>query len=909
MSSPESVSPNGTPSKTVVPVEGNNPSLPETSLHIEGDNSTNGARSVRGFFKQKGSRFLSLFKARKSGGSIISQGIQKTAYQSSREDGATNELLTNGSRPFSPEGNNQSIDQPADSGALQKRKESKADHSRHSFGKETCANNAALEQQKTSAPKGSLPSSQQRLRSGIGLTKRISDKFSMSFGPPTVVRRTNLRLRPAIGFSVAVQPSAPSTLQKLGDNAQDDSDSSASHLGGSGTSHKSQSTNPTSEGSPISLPKRTSASLTGKGKCTVPANSASSESPQPSFGDTQPTLIKPSIVTVEAAAAAKIFLETHFDSLFSKEPPRLRRQRELERFIYSLPLSEEERRDVWYAWYRQESNHLRRNRVIRTHSNRRDGKKSPLVSGYGVVKVLGRGSFGVVRLVKEKNVGIEPELSTPKIPRSFRRKGPESLKKNVFAMKVIRKSEMLLNCQEGHLRAERDFLVASNKSQWIVPLISSFQDKHNLYLIMDYMVGGDFLSLLMRKHILSEAVSKWYVAEMILCIEEAHRLRWIHRDVKPDNFLISASGHLKISDFGLAFDGHWSHNESYFHNHRQSLLKKLGIKIEGDAEDKKAAAKEAKKAYKIANSPDGKNAGPVGREDRRQPCPGEDILRWRNRRERRRLALSMVGTSQYMAPEIVNGEPYDGRCDWWSVGIILFECLFGYTPFAADCREKTKDNIMNHKRHLVFPADRPSDRLVSNDAINLIAGILREKDGRLSSYKYSLNDCIHSKQVSGTIFDKAADSLNKNYQGYYVYSDDATDIKEHPFFRGVEWETMQYSRPPFIPKVRSWEDTKYFNIPVADRNDDTTEEILPEDVQVDNDNGAPNAKQNQQCPNAAENAANVKKATKKKGKRKARDKILRDENTGKIALSIRKQEAFLGYDYHRPTDVFSVFDQ
>ena len=70
---------------------------------------------------------------------------------------------------------------------------------------------------------------------------------------------------------------------------------------------------------------------------------------------------------------------------------------------------------------------------------------------------------------------------------------------------------------------------------------------------MDYMPGGDFLGLLIRDNVLAEQVAKWYIAEMILCIEEAHALRWIHRDVKPDNFLISASGHLKISDFGLAF--------------------------------------------------------------------------------------------------------------------------------------------------------------------------------------------------------------------------------------------------------------------------------------------------------------------------------------------------------------------
>lgn len=114
---------------------------------------------------------------------------------------------------------------------------------------------------------------------------------------------------------------------------------------------------------------------------------------------------------------------------------------------------------------------------------------------------------------------------------------------------------MLRNSQEGHLRAERNFLVAAEGSKWVISLITAFQDNRHLYLVMDFCIGGDFLGLLIRKNILSEQITKWYLAEMILCVEEAHKMKWIHRDVKPDNFLIGADGHLKISDFGLAFDG------------------------------------------------------------------------------------------------------------------------------------------------------------------------------------------------------------------------------------------------------------------------------------------------------------------------------------------------------------------
>jgi protein-serine/threonine kinase len=204
----------------------------------------------------------------------------------------------------------------------------------------------------------------------------------------------------------------------------------------------------------------------------------------------------------------------------------------------------------------------------------------------------------------------------------------------------------------------------------VVPLIASFQDANNLYLVMDYMPGGDFLGLLIRDNILSEAVTKWYIAEMILCIEEAHALRWIHRDVKPDNFLISPSGHLKISDFGLAFDGHWSHDQAYYNNHRYSLLNKLGITVDGDSIDKKEGRSVAA-ALRMAQ---GTMSGKERHEKKSfEGSDEEGILNWRNRTGNRTLARSVVGTSQYMAPEVVRGELYDARCDWWSVAVILYE--------------------------------------------------------------------------------------------------------------------------------------------------------------------------------------------------------------------------------------------
>lgn len=514
-----------------------------------------------------------------------------------------------------------------------------------------------------------------RIEKTPALPRRLSQKLSL-FGPPTVIRRTGAKPRVAVvnmdGFWPAVSH-----------NKRDDS-----ILG---------STDPTVEDSPVFSQTDCRSSLDGISTSFMVLSSGYEESAQkirshssrsaPSIKSATMPRIKPSIVTVETTAAAKVFFETHFNSIYLTQDSRGQRLRELQEHLRVLPFTNEERMAAQRAWIIQESEHLRQSRVLKARSNRFHNPNTISTAGYDIIRILGQGSFGIVQLVKEKGLDRGPlnqgkdagtalegvkssrygwrfttrsSLSDGNATRNVQRTNPG----NIYAMKVIRKADMVRLCQEGHIRAEREFLTASERSKWIVPLIASFQDTSHLYLVMEFEVGGDFFGLLIRHGVLSERDTMWYVAEMILCVEEAHRLGWIHRDVKPENFLISASGHLKLADFGLAFDGHWSHNQAYFNNHRYSLVSKLGIDIQGDAEDQSENPKSQQSDKNVFQQ--GGNGASV-------PQGGEHMLDWRDRNEKRPFARSIVGTSQYMAPEIISGEPYDGRCDYWSIGIILYE--------------------------------------------------------------------------------------------------------------------------------------------------------------------------------------------------------------------------------------------
>jgi len=150
-------------------------------------------------------------------------------------------------------------------------------------------------------------------------------------------------------------------------------------------------------------------------------------------------------------------------------------------------------------------------------------KRSRLgVGDFEPLKVIGRGAFGEVRLVQKKDTG------------------------HVYAMKILRKADMLEKEQVAHVRAERDILVEADH-QWVVKMYYSFQDCMNLYLIMEFLPGGDVMTLLMKKDTLSEECTQFYISETALAIDSIHKLGFIHRDIKPDNLLLDAKVSIMLS--------------------------------------------------------------------------------------------------------------------------------------------------------------------------------------------------------------------------------------------------------------------------------------------------------------------------------------------------------------------------
>lgn len=232
---------------------------------------------------------------------------------------------------------------------------------------------------------------------------------------------------------------------------------------------------------------------------------------------------------------------------------------------------------------------------------------------------------------------------------------------------------------------------------------------------------------------------------------------------------------------------------------------------------------------------------------------------------------------------------------------------------------------------LKFPSDEESNRRerVSYEAMDLMNSLLQEKEHRLCSEKYSLNDYQYPRCTRGQSLSSYANAQNWDYGGHHVYPDDATDIKNHAFFHGLAWDRLHLSKPPFVPDIKSREDTRYFDDdPISDVDDASTSyseytesgspftkdcikpisaahaDFVPKSPKFAI-NPKCNLMENEFIPDCGANGVGKvgldHKSKKGREKKRPRDRILRDKDVGRKALELRKRGAFLGYTYRRHT--------
>ncbi|XAR61890.1 Non-specific serine/threonine protein kinase [Bertholletia excelsa] len=375
----------------------------------------------------------------------------------------------------------------------------------------------------------------------------------------------------------------------------------------------------------------------------------------------EPDVAVSSPVTRQKAAAAKQFIENHYKNYLQGLQDRKERRRAVQRRAQEAKMSSEEEEEMLRNLERRETEYMR----LQRHKVG--------IDDFEQLTVIGKGAFGEVRLCRAKSTG------------------------EIYAMKKLKKSEMLSRGQVEHVRSERNLLVEVD-SRCIVKLSYSFQDSDFLYLIMEYLPGGDIMTLLMREDILSEDVARFYIAESILAIHSIHQHSYVHRDIKPDNLILDKNGHLKLSDFGLCkpLDDKYS----------TMLLEDGDLLSQDSTQD---------------------NEGHAGSERPPWLMPKEQLQQWK--RNRRALAYSTVGTLDYMAPEVLLKKGYGMECDWWSLGAIMYEMLVGYPPFCSDDPRMTCRKIINWKTCLKFP-EEPK---ISDEAKDLICRLLCNVETRLGT--------------------------------------------------------------------------------------------------------------------------------------------------------------------------------
>lgn len=320
------------------------------------------------------------------------------------------------------------------------------------------------------------------------------------------------------------------------------------------------------------------------------------------------------------------------------------------------------------------------------------------------LRCLGKGTFGTVLLVKQRSTG------------------------RLFAQKQFKKASLVVRKKLiEQTKTERQILESVNRHPFVVKLFYAFQDQEKLYLILEYGQGGELFTHLNTEKMFTEPTAAFYMAEMALALSHLHdTLGVVYRDLKPENCLLDAEGHLLLTDFGLS-----------------------KVAVDGEA------------------------------------------------------CNSMLGTIEYMAPEVILGQKYGKAVDWWSYGTLGFELMTGNAPFRGQNHAKIQDNIVKQK--LILPY------FLGPDAKDLLTRLLR-KDPR--------------KRLGG------------------MMPKDLAIIKKHRFFKKIDWKRLAARElaPPIMPIITDPELAENFApeftelslSPLVTRADDPWSPLNAKDDDLDN---------------------------------------------------------------------------
>ncbi|PKY03652.1 putative serine/threonine protein kinase (Nrc-2) [Aspergillus campestris IBT 28561] len=324
---------------------------------------------------------------------------------------------------------------------------------------------------------------------------------------------------------------------------------------------------------------------------------------------------------------------------------------------------------------------------------------------------VGPSSFDKIKLIGKGDVGKVYLVREKKSSR-------------LYAMKVLSKKEMIKRNKIKRALAEQEILATSNHP-FIVTLYHSFQSEDYLYLCMEYCSGGEFFRALQTRpgKCISEDAARFYAAEVTAALEYLHLMGFIYRDLKPENILLHQSGHIMLSDFDLS---------------KQSGPGGAPVMIPARSGNSTTSLPTIDTKSCIADF----------------------------------RTNSFVGTEEYIAPEVIKGCGHTSAVDWWTLGILIYEMLYGTTPFKGKNRNATFGNILRDE--VPFP-EHTGAQQISNLCKSLIRKLLIKDETRRLGARAG-----------------------------------ASDVKTHPFFRQTQWALIRHMKPPMIPNQGGGTDTVNF---------------------------------------------------------------------------------------------------